>query len=94
MPDIQRVYVRVGGLVQGVGFRYFAQRTARRLGLVGFVRNLPSGEVELEAEGPEEAVSELVDRVKAGPSGARVRAFFLGSRPVAGREYDFEIRFF
>jgi acylphosphatase len=70
--DIVRARVRMRGLVQGVGFRFFAQREAARLGLAGFARNLPDGSVEIEAEGPRAAVEAFVRRVREGPRGAVV----------------------
>jgi acylphosphatase len=60
------------GTVQGVGFRWFTQRAARRLGLAGYVRNRPDGAVELEAEGPAERVAELIHTVQQGPPGAHI----------------------
>ena len=56
-PDARRY--RVAGLVQGVGFRWTAQRIARSLGITGTVRNLPDGTVELEAHGAAEALERL-----------------------------------
>jgi acylphosphatase len=64
----------VGGRVQGVGFRYFVSRGARRLGVTGRVRNLPDGRVEVEVVGDVEALEELKAEVKVGPPGARVTA--------------------
>ena len=50
---MKRYHYYVSGEVQGVGFRYKAQRIASRLGLTGWVRNLPDGRVELELQGEE-----------------------------------------
>jgi acylphosphatase len=62
----------VRGRVQGVGFRASAVHEARRLGLDGWVRNLPDGSVELEASGTPAAVDALVAWLGQGPRGARV----------------------
>jgi acylphosphatase len=66
----RRVVVR--GRVQGVGFRFFAERAARELGVRGWVRNLPDGCVESVAEGDEGAVTAYIARLEQGPWGARV----------------------
>lgn len=68
-----RCHLWVSGSVQGVGFRFFAERTARRHGVAGFARNLPDGRVEAVAEGALEAVRGFVAELSHGPSGARVR---------------------
>lgn len=72
MTEADRLHVRVAGRVQGVGFRWFVREQARRLQLSGWVRNLPSGEVELLAEGPRDALDALAKAVGQGPPGARV----------------------
>jgi acylphosphatase len=58
--------------VQGVGFRWFVRERARALGLAGWVRNLPGGEVEVAASGPDEALRALEAAVAEGPPSARV----------------------
>jgi acylphosphatase len=63
---------QVQGRVQGVGFRYSAQREALRLGLTGWVRNTPQGDVELWAEGPREKLASFLQWLRRGPPGARV----------------------
>ena len=68
----KRVHVTVRGRVQGVSYRLSCAAEARRLGVVGWVKNLPDGEVELEAEGEAQAVDDLVGWCKVGPPGARV----------------------
>ena len=58
--------------MQGVGFRWFVREQARALGLAGWVRNLPSGSVELVASGASEELQRLDAVLHAGPPGARV----------------------
>jgi len=69
---IKRIKVTVEGRVQGVGFRYFAQRKAELLHLQGYIRNLTDGSVETVAEGEEDALNEYLERVKSGPHLAQV----------------------
>ena len=61
------------GRVQGVGFRYFAQRAAAGLGLRGYVRNLDDGRVEVYAAGGREQLDELAGMLHRGPRWADVR---------------------
>ena len=70
----KRIRLLVQGRVQGVGFRWFVISEGRRLGLKGWVRNNADGSVELEAEGTEDHVSQLHQRVSQGPSAARVQS--------------------
>jgi acylphosphatase len=62
----------VSGEVQGVGFRYFTQRVAARHQVVGYVRNLADGRVEILAEGTPESVEGFKHDIAAGPQHARV----------------------
>ena len=66
------LHVRVTGLVQGVGFRWFVRERARRLGLSGWVRNLHDGSVEVVAAGDEGQIELLRAELLRGPSGASV----------------------
>jgi acylphosphatase len=63
MPVRKRVLY--SGQVQGVGFRYTARQLAQRFAVAGYVRNLPSGDVELVAEGEPDEVQRLLDAVAA-----------------------------
>ena len=74
MPSTRQTARRwlVRGRVQGVGFRYFAQRAAQQLGLAGYVRNLDDGRVEVYATGPEDRVSEFAGLLHRGPRWAEV----------------------
>ena len=66
--------VRIEGGVQGVGYRYWAERVAGQLGLTGWVRNRRDGSVEALFAGPEDVVSNMVASCRRGPSSARVDA--------------------
>ena len=80
----RRVRVRVEGVVQGVGFRPFVHRLAEELGLAGTVRNDARG-VEIEAEGPDEAVRALLERLAAdAPPLARVESVAAVDVPAVG----------
>jgi acylphosphatase len=69
---VTRLHVRISGRVQGVGFRWFVREEARRLGLSGWVTNLSSGEVEVQASGEDRAVDRLRRALEVGPTGAAV----------------------
>lgn len=64
--------VRVFGRVQGVFFRQWTINQARALGVAGWVRNAADGTVEAHVEGDEDAVTNMVDGMRQGPSQARV----------------------
>ncbi|MBA3404321.1 MAG: acylphosphatase [Gemmatimonadaceae bacterium] len=65
-------HLRVTGLVQGVGFRWFVRVSARRLRLHGWVTNRRDGTVEIAAEGSDESLAQLRRLVSRGPDGASV----------------------
>ncbi len=81
----------VRGRVQGVGFRDAAVRRAREAGALGWVRNAEDGSVLVHAEGPEDAVEELLAFLEEGTSGARVEAVEVEVVKVEGHE-QFAIR--
>ena len=62
----------VSGIVQGVGFRYFALEAARRLDLSGYVMNLRDGGVRAYAEGPRQSLEKFLRALQRGPGGAQV----------------------
>ncbi len=64
--------VVLSGRVQGVGFRAWIERTARTLGLSGWVRNLRDGSVEALFAGAPEVVDDMISRCRRGPDHARV----------------------
>ena len=82
----------VRGRVQGVGFRYFTKSQADSLNLKGWVRNLPDGTVELEAQGPPEALERFMHLVEAGPTGSRVQNVDFQWLQEAQELKTFEIR--
>ena len=72
MSEQRAVQVRVTGRVQGVSFRVWTQAEARRLGLSGWVRNERDGSVSALLVGRDDAVARMIERLHAGPPGARV----------------------
>jgi acylphosphatase len=81
----------VRGRVQGVGFRFFTARVARSLGLAGFVRNLPNGDVEVEADGTPDALRDFEQQLNSGPAFSDVT--HVEREPIARVDgLDFRIR--
>lgn len=81
---MKAVQVRVTGRVQGVSFRWYTQEQARRLGVVGWVRNELDGSVLLHAEGEDAAVDALVAWCQEGPGMARVQEVAVREAAVSG----------
>ncbi len=65
--------ITVQGLVQGVGYRWFANQHAQKLNLKGFVENKFDGTVYLEVEGDRSLVEELITQLKIGPRNSQVK---------------------
>jgi len=83
----------ISGRVQGVAFRYFTRGEAQRLGLVGWVKNLPQGAVEVRVTGPPEALEQFRQRLRQGPPGARVDAMSESELAAAEAWPDFRITY-
>ena len=84
MPERWRI--KVVGLVQGVGYRWFARECAEKLSLTGWARNAADGSVELEAEGDPDSLKEFADLLLEGPGSSRVETLDKTEIPVSGGE--------
>jgi acylphosphatase len=89
---MRRVRAIVSGRVQGVSYRASTASEARRLRLVGWVRNRSDGTVELEAEGPTAEVAALLDWCGRGPALADVTGVAVEELAVTGTDTTFAIR--
>jgi acylphosphatase len=88
----ERLTARITGRVQGVGFRWWTQRQAESLGVVGWVMNADDDRsVELVAEGDADALAEFERRMRIGPSGAHIESFEAGRGPASGEFNRFGI---
>lgn len=90
--DKKRVYAKVYGKVQGVAFREYTRREAARLGLSGWVRNLPDGTVEVSFEGPEEQAGVLLVWLASGSPFAVVTRIESKEETPSGETCPFIIR--
>lgn len=88
MNKIQK-NIKIKGIVQGVGFRFSAREQARKYGIKGYVKNLPSGDVEIKAVGPEKNVQLYVQWCKQGPPHAHVEDISVEeSNPESFQTFD------
>jgi len=81
----------VHGRVQGVGYRVFARQAALRYAITGWVKNLPSGAVEVHAEGEELALTEFLTELYRGPVLSHVRDIELTWQRTESQHAQFEI---
>ena len=93
MTDLASVQAVVYGYVQGVFFRAFVSRRANELGLTGYVRNLPDGGVQVQAEGERKQLEELIGYLKVGPPGAKVEKVVTSWSECSGGHSRFNIRY-
>jgi acylphosphatase len=89
----KRIRAIVKGRVQGVGFRYFTRDRALVYGLTGWVRNLPDGSVEFEAQGAAENIDAFAAAIREGPGLSQVTDMSVNDLPLEESEKGFEIRF-
>jgi acylphosphatase len=90
--QLSRAHIFFSGRVQGVFFRAFTQNQAVRLGLNGWVRNVPDGRVEAVFEGIRENIEEAIAACRKGPSGSRVTGVETAWNSPEN-EKGFEIRY-
>ncbi|HEY5951779.1 MAG TPA: acylphosphatase [Kofleriaceae bacterium] len=90
---MRRIRAIVSGRVQGVAYRASACTEAKRLGLVGWVKNRDDGTVELEAEGPDDMVAALLQWCHQGPPAARVGRVVVEDIAPGGQDRDFQIAY-
>jgi acylphosphatase len=91
--DLIRVRIFAGGRVQGVAYRFYAEKMAARLDVTGWVRNLADGRVEILAEGAAVSIETFLERLRDGPSLARVDNFDVRREPATGEFGDFRVAF-
>lgn len=88
------VHMKISGLVQGGGFRYYTVSCARQLGLSGWVLNLPDGRVEAEIVGEKDKIEELIAQIEIGPTGSQVTGVDCRWRPDEPQYNSFTVRYF
>ncbi len=88
------VQITVKGIVQMVGYRYYTLKHANHMGIKGFVKNLPSGEVEVFAQASEDVMKEFIILLRKGPSSAVVRDVEVNYSPEVSEKFsDFGVRY-
>jgi len=90
---LKRLTMKIVGGVQGRGYRYGSRQEAIKRGLVGYVRNLPDGSVELIAEGEEQDLKDFVDWCYNGVGSAMVRRIDIRWSQATSEFSDFLIRY-
>lgn len=86
-------HIIVKGIVQGVGFRWFVEREAKELGLVGYVKNLFNGDVEVEVEGDRSLIEELIKQLKVGNRPSHVTGVQVSWLEFQNKYNNFRIAF-
>jgi acylphosphatase len=91
---LKRAHLLIEGIVQGVFYRAFTRDLAMRLGLKGWVRNLPDGRVEAVFEGDEKVIEEAIASCYKGPPAAHVTNIDVKWEEYTGEFSGFEIRYY
>jgi tRNA pseudouridine(55) synthase len=90
--DYLELYAKIYGIVQGVGFRYFVYKNAKNLNILGYVKNLEDGTVEVLAQGKEKDLQKLIEYLEKGPILSKVEKLDLIFKKPLKFYYNFEIR--
>lgn len=89
----KHIQVLYSGRVQGVGFRFTAEESARRLGVVGWVKNLRDGRVELVAEGDERMLTQFLEDIRSGPMRNFIKDIEVSWSTATNDFTEFDIRY-
>lgn len=90
---MKRVHIRVFGDVQGVGYRFNVIEETRNLNLLGWVRNTPSGGVEIVAEGEKTSLEKLIEWCDEGPTFSRVENVDVEWQKYTGEFSTFDVKY-
>lgn len=96
MKEIEKkvkVHIFISGRVQGVFFRDWTRRQAKKLGIFGWVKNLEDGRVEAVFEGEEEKVKKMIELAKRGPILAKVKNLEIEWQEYKSEFNNFEIKY-
>jgi acylphosphatase len=91
--EVQAYVLLVSGRVQGVGFRWFAEREALKRNVTGYVRNLTDGRVEIWAQAEDERLGDFCEAIRRGPPASRVDEVAMKAVPADGSFSTFRVRF-
>ncbi|HCG77128.1 MAG: acylphosphatase [bacterium (Candidatus Ratteibacteria) CG_4_9_14_3_um_filter_41_21] len=90
---MKRIRLFISGYVQGVGFRWYVQRLAKRINVYGFVRNLRDGRVEALVEGKDELVEQFLQNLKEGSFKDQLEEIKKSEEEYQEEYSDFTIKF-
>lgn len=85
------VRIYVSGKVQGVGFRFYTKQVAETYGLLGYVKNLPDGRVEIFSQGDEEVIWRFIRDIWKGPKHSEVVSINIVKEETNDKVFDFRI---
>lgn len=89
---MKRIRIRVAGIVQGVGFRYFAKKNAQLLGLSGFTKNMDDASVLIEVQSEkQEILAQYISLMEHGPTHSEVRHSNIAEIPIIEGESFFYV---
>lgn len=89
---MKRVRILIEGRTQAINFRYHTQQQAQKLGLTGFVRNLSDGRVEIDAQGDDANVEEMLTWCQEGPHSAQLKSILFRYDEPSEHVSDFIVR--
>jgi len=89
---MHQALIVVKGRVQGVAFRYSAQKKAQQLAISGYAKNLPNGDVEILAQGEKTNINQFIEWCKEGPPVANVDRVEIAWQNIEQKFSDFDTR--
>jgi acylphosphatase len=87
-----RIRILLEGQLQGLNFRYHAHQQAKKLGLVGFIRTLSDGRIEIDVQGPEEDVMKMLAWCQASPQSEHIKTILYRHDQPTERYFEFVVK--